>query len=151
METGTQEETMQEHCVLACPHDVLNLPSYTSQDHFPRDSTATSGLGSPTLITKQTNTSQTCPHASLKEAFLNWEQLFPNDSVLCQVEIKLNSTDRKKIDGKQASTLSVRKTRAYCTCSGVQVSRLGERKCLPETFYHLPLSLLYLNHVTAEL
>ena len=95
--------------------------SHTTQDHLSRGTTVPSGLAPPTSIFKnifiiyflhlhfkcypesplyppptsiinQENALQTYPQANLMEAFFQLRFLFPKDSILCQVDVKLANT-----------------------------------------------------------
>ena len=47
------------------PRGLLNLLSYRTQDHQPRDRTTHNGLGSPTSVTDYENVLQACPQPNL--------------------------------------------------------------------------------------
>lgn len=59
------------------PQALISLPSYTTQDRLPRDSTAYSGLAPPAVIINQENTFQTSVQADLGRQFLYWGSLSP--------------------------------------------------------------------------
>jgi hypothetical protein len=65
---------------------LLILLSYTTKDHAPKDGKTESGLGTIISIIIQENGPQVGPQASLMEAILNWNFLFPSDSSLGQVD-----------------------------------------------------------------
>ena len=72
-------------------HDLASLLSYRTQDHQVRDGTTHNGLGPPPLITNKENALQ----LDLMEAFSQLR--FPpfRYCSLCQVDIKLTSTDSR--------------------------------------------------------
>jgi hypothetical protein len=51
LEAGIHTEIMEDAAYWLAPHSILNLFSYRTQDHQPKDGTTHDGWGSPTSIT----------------------------------------------------------------------------------------------------
>lgn len=66
---GTDAEAMEECCGWLALCVMLNLLSYTIQDHQPRDSTIHSGLGPPISINNFENVLESCIQTDLMEAY----------------------------------------------------------------------------------
>ena len=75
---------MERRCSLAC--SACSLMCFL--EHQLRDSTIQTELGLPTSVINQENVPKTYPQVNLVEVFFSQGSLFPDDSILYQVDIK---------------------------------------------------------------
>lgn len=54
-EAGTDAETTEQCCLLACSPELAQPSFFSTKNHFPGNGTALSGLGPPTSIINQEN------------------------------------------------------------------------------------------------
>lgn len=90
------ETDAEECCLLASPHDLLGLLSYTTQNYLPRSGTGNRGIGPSTSITNQKNVPEICLKVNLEEAFFFFQFESPLPiyfSSMCQIHIKLAHTE----------------------------------------------------------
>lgn len=78
LEAGTEAGALEEHCLLACSHDLSSLLSSITQDNLHRNDTAHRGLNTPKLVINQENVPQF--HGG------NYSKVMPSWDTLCQID-----------------------------------------------------------------
>jgi hypothetical protein len=82
---GNEAEAMEEHCLLACPTWLSQLPFVYNTGPLFQDQ---SGLDPLTSMTNQEDAPQTCLPSNLMEGTPPLAFFFPDDSSLCQMDNK---------------------------------------------------------------
>jgi hypothetical protein len=84
LEAGTEAAVIEEYCILACSSWLVQLVSYTTQDHLLRGSTTYRGLGPPGSRNNQENVLDLPIHNLI--AFSQLRFCFSFDPSLCQTD-----------------------------------------------------------------